>query len=138
MIYFHQSHISLRSKICSHLNYIFSSSDVSLIPFMFERHKEPPKLHEGQLIYFSTSNIKLIIFTGINWSRINDLFTKSPPPFFFPHTNQMVVPFISFSKLYFSQIHKLSQQKWIFTWVWYKYKRIDFIIFSRVYEWMKE
>ena len=91
---------------------------------------------------FSTSNIKLIIFTGINWSRINDLFTKSPPPFFPSHThvhpNQMVLPFISFSKLYFSQIHKLSQQKWIFTWVWYKYKRIDFIIFSRVYEWMKE
>jgi hypothetical protein len=30
--------IILRSQKCSHLNYIFSSSDVSLSPFMFERH----------------------------------------------------------------------------------------------------
>ena len=32
----------LRSKKCSHLNYIFSSSDVSLSPFMFERHYIAP------------------------------------------------------------------------------------------------
>ena len=30
------------SKKCSHLNYIFSSSDVSLSPYMFERHYIAP------------------------------------------------------------------------------------------------
>jgi hypothetical protein len=33
LIYFHQCHVGLRSKKCSHLNYIFSSPDVSLSPW---------------------------------------------------------------------------------------------------------
>jgi hypothetical protein len=67
-----------------------------------------------------TGSWEPLVFTGIKnkWFIYKIAHCLAPPLFFLTHThvhpNQMVVP-LSFSKLYFSQIHKLSQQKWIFS-----------------------